>query len=270
MLYSNQGYNSMGHKSHKSVYGTEQDPHNCSFFLRTAACRHGENCPKAHPWPAFSNTVLFKHLWIPPKHVSAKKRKLAAHYADFLEDLFQECKKYGEVLDIQTLSNNGDHMLGNTFVKFSDEEEAQTCISLTNGRFYAGRKVATKFSPLTDFDHARCRDFVLDGCKRGKYCNFAHFMEHPDWVYNYLNEKNTQQRHSQRKKRTKREKSKSSRDAYPEFPIGGSAHDRRSCILIWNQMKEKEGDKNSDAQDSGSSQSEEAKISVLKLYKPNF
>merc|ERR1711879_237518 len=195
MLHGNRSrHESRGRKSHKSIYGTEQDPHNCSFFLRTASCRHGENCPKAHPWPPFSNTVLFKHVWIPPKHISAKKRKLTDHFEKFVEDLIEECKNYGAIVDIQTLSNNGDHMLGNTFVKFSDEDEAARCIGSTNGRFYAGRKVNTTFSPLTDFDHARCRDFVTGECKRGNYCNFAHFMENPRWLENFCKDSTRKRR----------------------------------------------------------------------------
>lgn len=219
----------------KKVYGTEQDPNNCSFFLRVGACRHGDNCPKKHNWPTFSNTLLFEHIWIPSKSVIANKKKQAKHYENFLEDILQECQKWGDIIETCSIANTGDHMIGNTFVKFGDEEQAQECLEGTKGRYYAGRKVKVRYSPITDFDRARCRDYVQQGCKRGNFCNFGHFMELPLWAEGTF----TSMTAHERFERAKRREIVKEKDNWPAFPKGGSEESRIKCIEKWNILREK-------------------------------
>merc|ERR1719183_3440645 len=69
-------------------------------------------------------------MWVAPKKVLASKRKKTDHYEDFMEDMVEECLTY---------ANMGDHMLGNTFVRYEDEDQAEACIKGINGRFYARR-----------------------------------------------------------------------------------------------------------------------------------
>ena len=47
-------------------------------------------------------------------------------------------EKYGKVLDIVVCENAGQHLGGNTYVKFEDEEMAQKAMTGVSGRFYAG------------------------------------------------------------------------------------------------------------------------------------
>ena len=68
-------------------------------------------------------------------------------------------------------------MVGNVYVKFSDEEEAEKALSNLYGRFYAGRALTCEYSPVTDFREARCRQFDEGQCSRGGYCNFMHIRE---------------------------------------------------------------------------------------------
>ncbi|CAK5108072.1 unnamed protein product [Meloidogyne enterolobii] len=49
-----------------SIYGTEKDKVNCSFFFKIGACRHGDKCLRAHHRPTFSNTVLLKNFYHSP------------------------------------------------------------------------------------------------------------------------------------------------------------------------------------------------------------
>ena len=63
-----------------SIYGTEKDKVNCSFFFKVSfknhslffylfkigACRHGDKCLRAHHRPTFSNTVLLKNFYHSP------------------------------------------------------------------------------------------------------------------------------------------------------------------------------------------------------------
>ena len=41
-----------------SIYGTEKDKVNCSFYFKIGACRHGDRCSRKHIQPNFSQTVL--------------------------------------------------------------------------------------------------------------------------------------------------------------------------------------------------------------------
>ena len=67
-----------------------------------------------------------------------------------------------------------DHMVGNVYCKFADEEHSDAALKALFGRFYAGRPRVCEFSPVTDFREARCRQYDEAVCTRGGYCNFIH------------------------------------------------------------------------------------------------
>ena len=48
-----------------------------------------------------------------------------------------------------------EHMLGNVYVKFEDEEDAEKALQGLSGRYFAGRPLAVEYSPVTDFREAR-------------------------------------------------------------------------------------------------------------------
>ena len=50
-----------------SIFGTEKDKVNCSFFFKTGACTHGDRCSRIHNKPTFSQTVLMSNLYINPQ-----------------------------------------------------------------------------------------------------------------------------------------------------------------------------------------------------------
>lgn len=86
-------------------------------------------------------------------------------------------KQFGKIEDIQVCENLGDHMVGNVYIKYDDEEEAQDALSNLSGRFYGGRMLTCEFSPVTDFREARCRQYDEGTCGRGGFCNFMHVRE---------------------------------------------------------------------------------------------
>jgi len=86
--------------------------------------------------------------------------------------------KYGKVLDIVVCENAGQHLGGNTYVKFEDEEQAQKCLQAVAGRFYAGRPLFAEYTPVTDFWEGVCKQLEKDGiCSRGPNCNFMHLKK---------------------------------------------------------------------------------------------
>lgn len=95
------------------------------------------------------------------------------------------------------VDNLGDHIVGNVYVKYSEEQYAENAQKNTNGRFFNGKKIEAEFSPVTDFLNAKCKQHIEGTCKRGGYCNYMHikplsksfkkelfalmYIEHPEY-----------------------------------------------------------------------------------------
>jgi len=48
------------------IHGTEEDKVNCPFYFKIGACRHADRCSRIHHRPAFSPTILIKHIYRHP------------------------------------------------------------------------------------------------------------------------------------------------------------------------------------------------------------
>ena len=84
-----------------SIYGTEKDKVNCSFYFKMGACRHGDSCTRKHVRPSFSPTILMPNVYINPSHDPActlTPAQLQQHFDLLYEDLWCEMAlKYGEM-----------------------------------------------------------------------------------------------------------------------------------------------------------------------------
>jgi splicing factor U2AF subunit len=96
------------------------------------------------------------------------------HFEDFYEEVFMELAKFGELDEVVVADNIGEHMIGNVYVKFQTEDQAQAAMGGLNGRYYAGKVIVAEYSPVTDFREAKCRQYNEGACDRGGYCNFMH------------------------------------------------------------------------------------------------
>ena len=117
---------------------------------------------------------------------------LQEHYDNFFEDVFVECEdKYGPVEEMNVCDNLGDHLVGNVYVKFKKEEDADKAVKDLNNRWFGGRPVYAELSPVTDFREACCRfllpsqliafsyldqfrQYEMGECTRAGFCNFMH------------------------------------------------------------------------------------------------
>lgn len=72
------------------------------------------------------------------------------------------------------VDNLGDHLAGNVYVKYSDQEYSEAAFKQINGRFFNGKKISAIFSPVTDFLNAKCKQYIDGSCKRGGFCNYMH------------------------------------------------------------------------------------------------
>ncbi|KAJ9069832.1 hypothetical protein DSO57_1014713 [Entomophthora muscae] len=137
-----------------SIYGTEKDKVNCSFYFKIGACRHGERCSRKHVKPTFSQTILLPNVYLNPNHSTPgilDEKAHQQHFDDFFEDFFIELAKYGELEEMNICDNVGDHLVGNIYARFRYEEEAGKAVDSLNKRFYAGKPLYAELSPVTDF-----------------------------------------------------------------------------------------------------------------------
>jgi len=218
------------------IFGTEEDKVNCSFYFKIGACRHGERCSRLHMKPNFSQTLLLAHFYMPPPPGTDGKviDDNGEHYKDFYEDVLAEMIKFGDVEELVICENLGDHMFGNTYVKFATEEQAHKALINLRGRYYCGRIVQAEYSPVTDFREGRCRQFDEHNCLRGGYCNFLHLKTVPRFTRRYL--RKTRLRNRYRHPYGAEYQKKVRDDDWPKFPVRGTSEERRRCIAKWNKL----------------------------------
>ncbi|KAK0585427.1 hypothetical protein LWI29_028483 [Acer saccharum] len=210
-----------------SIFGTEKDRVNCPFYFKIGACRHGDRCSRLHTKPSISPTLLLSNMYqrpdmitpgVDPQGQALDPRKIQDHFEDFYEDLFEELSKYGEIESLNICDNLADHMVGNVYVQFREEEHAANALRNLNGRFYAGRPIIVDFSPVTDFREATCRQYEENVCNRGGYCNFMHLKKISRELRRRLFGRNRRRRsHSRSRSRSPQKH----RGGYEERPHGG-------------------------------------------------
>ncbi|KAI3379767.1 hypothetical protein SNEBB_007673 [Seison nebaliae] len=57
-----------------SIYGTEKDKVNCSFYFKIGACRHGDRCARMHNKPTSSQVILIKNMYLSEHRKSIRQR----------------------------------------------------------------------------------------------------------------------------------------------------------------------------------------------------
>ncbi len=57
-------------------------------------------------------------------------------FEDFYEEVYEELSKFGRIEEMHVCDNLGDHLVGNVYAKFSDEEEADAALKGLYGRWY--------------------------------------------------------------------------------------------------------------------------------------
>ncbi|KAH9608007.1 hypothetical protein KSS87_012506 [Heliosperma pusillum] len=216
-----------------SIFGTEKDRVNCPFYFKIGACRHGDRCARLHTKPTISPTLVLSNMYQRPDMITPgidslgaplDPRQVQQHFEDFYEDLFKEFSKYGEIECLNICDNLSDHMVGNVYVQFREEEQAGEAFRNMNGRFYAGRPIIVDFSPVTDFREATCRQYEENVCNRGGLCNFMHLKKISRELRRQLFGKH---RHRRSRSRSHSPGPRSRGDRRGERPSGGRGYGRR-------------------------------------------
>ncbi|XP_050367339.1 splicing factor U2af small subunit B-like [Argentina anserina] len=271
-----------------SMFATEKDRVNCPFYFKIGACRHGDRCARIHTKPSVSPTLLLSNMYQRPDMITPgvtaqghplDPRQMQSNFEDFYEDLFQELSKYGEIERLNVCDNIADHMVGNVYVQFSEEEHAANALKNLTGRFYAGRPIIVEFSPVTDFREATCRQYDENTCNRGGYCNFMHLKRIGSQLRRELF-RNSRRRHSRSRSRSRspnrhsrrydggdqrsyktlspgrsrRERSRSRsterRRRRQPSPVREGSEERRAKIQQWNREREQNETASKDVTDN--------------------
>ncbi|KAM0996753.1 hypothetical protein ACFX14_006816 [Malus domestica] len=215
-----------------SIFGTEKDRVNCPFYFKIGACRHGDRCSRLHTKPSVSPTLLLSNMYQRPDMITPgvdaqgqpiDPRQMQRHFEEFYEDLFQELSKYGDIESLNVCDNLADHMVGNVYVQFREEDHAANALRNLSGRFYAGRPIIVDYSPVTDFREATCRQYEENTCNRGGYCNFMHLKRIGRELRRELFG-SYRRRHSRSRSRSR---SPYRHRSYEERSHGSRAHSRR-------------------------------------------
>lgn len=168
-----------------SIFGTEKDKVNCSFYIKIGACRHGDRCSRVHNKPSFSQTILLQNLYENPRNNTKEEngREITdeedqRHFDEFFEDIYVELEqKFGPIDEMNVCDNLGDHLIGNVYVKFKHEEDAERAVEELNNRWFGGKPVYAELSTVSDFKEAGCRQYEVGSCTRGGFCNFMHLKQ---------------------------------------------------------------------------------------------
>ena len=88
-----------------SIFGTEKDKVNCSFYFKIGACRHGDRCSRIHNKPTFSQTIVLPNLYLNPQMTNpgmgetrqfdktgVTDFEMQKHFDDFFEDVLLNVK----------------------------------------------------------------------------------------------------------------------------------------------------------------------------------
>jgi splicing factor U2AF subunit len=96
-----------------SIFGTEADKVNCSFYYKIGACRHGDCCSRKHVKPSYSQTILLPNLYQNPAYDPKNKMnasQLQNHFDAFYEDFWCEMCKFGEIEEVVVCDNNNEYV----------------------------------------------------------------------------------------------------------------------------------------------------------------
>ncbi|XP_061735198.1 splicing factor U2AF 35 kDa subunit [Nerophis ophidion] len=221
-----------------SIFGTEKDKVNCSFYFKIGACRHGDRCSRLHNKPTFSQTIALLNIYRNPQNsaqsadgltCAISDMEMQEHYDEFFEEVFTEMEeKYGEVEEMNVCDNLGDHLVGNVYVKFRCEEDAEKAVIDLNNRWFNGQPIHAELSPVTDFREACCRQYEMGECTRGGFCNFMHLKPISRELRRELYGRRRKGRHRSRSRSRERRSRSRDRDRDRDRGRGGGRdHDRR-------------------------------------------
>ncbi|KAH3903656.1 uncharacterized protein SCDLUD_001304 [Saccharomycodes ludwigii] len=139
----------------------------CLFYHKVGACRHGKYCSKTHTIPEHPKTIVLRNFY-------NKSAQLYEPFDSFYQDVFIQACKYGEVINMVVCENECDHLNGNVYIKYANEESCYKAFEEFNKRWYDGKPIFGELSHVIDFKDSVCLPYDNKSCNRIHDCNFMH------------------------------------------------------------------------------------------------
>merc|ERR1719188_2154697 len=141
-------------------------------------------------------------------------------------------------------------MIGNVYVKYYHEEDAERALMKLTGRFYSGKLIQAEHTTVSDFREARCRAFHETRCNRGAYCNFMHikhipraikrrvvremYDDHPEYLGQSRGGRKEKKEKKGDRSRSRKKDKKEKRGDDDGAPGHQTSEERRAMIASWN------------------------------------
>jgi splicing factor U2AF 35 kDa subunit len=210
------------------MYG---DPGVCKFFSKMGACRNGDGCILVHQKPSQSPTVVFPLMYpnplaidnLPdrPFNFTYDKKYLKKHFEHFYKNVWRTFMELGRIAELRVVSNLGDHLLGNVYIRFESKSDAARVVDQLRKKTFEGILLLPELSPVTDFANGCCKEDAQGECSRGGACNYLHIVRISKSVLEKL-EKEQSKLYKKRDEKDKSRRSKRSRSRSPK-----ERHERR-------------------------------------------
>lgn len=158
----------------------QDDRIKCTFYNKIGACRHGDRCSRTHVRPTSSRTILLANLYDNPllnknnSDTEHNQAQIQEDFDQFYRDVFTKVARLGKVTSMVICENENDHLTGNVYIMFSDEDVANSVNNILNQEWYNGRPVYSELTPVDSFADANCRAYEEGACDRLERCNFMH------------------------------------------------------------------------------------------------
>eukprot|EP00796_Vickermania_ingenoplastis_P008598 gene8600-6036_t len=214
----------------------------CTFFSKSGACRHGDNCTKVHVRPTDSPTVLFPMMYPNPLAVeylpdydgprSFNKKYLQKHLEHFYKETWRAFMEMGRIAELRVVSNLGEHLLGNVYIRFESSADAAAVVRELRNKKFNKIPLLPELSPVKDFGEACCQADLDGSCKRGSQCNYLHIMKVSRRLLDKLeHEQSKYWKRQERGGKRERSRSRSNSPATGETcnVCGRSGHSSRDC-----------------------------------------
>ncbi|CAK9011656.1 Splicing factor U2af small subunit A (U2 auxiliary factor 35 kDa subunit A) (U2 small nuclear ribonucleoprotein auxiliary factor small subunit A) (U2 snRNP auxiliary factor small subunit A) (Zinc finger CCCH domain-containing protein 60) (OsC3H60) [Durusdinium trenchii] len=158
-----------------------------------------------------------------------------AHLEAFYVEVFLELANYGEIEDLVVVDNLCDHMIGNVYVKYYHEEDAERALMKLTGEFM--NLIQAEYTTVSDFREARCRAFHETRCNRGAYCNFMHIKHIPRAIKRRV-VREMYDDHPEYLGQTEKDRDRDRGERGEAPPARQTSEERRAMIASWNAEKE--------------------------------
>lgn len=139
----------------------------CQYFRKTGVCRFDDRCSRNHKKSKLNPILIVKNFFRTDNFLNGfsltnsdeiirNSLEVNREFNEFFVDICEEFEKFGVVLNLLVCSNSEKHMMGNTFVEYSNSKSALAACYQLNGRFYGGQKLTMDFCHNLNWRTAVC------------------------------------------------------------------------------------------------------------------